>query len=100
VIGDETLGLTRISPKRRRRQGGASKSRSAKIAEAGRYCHRPDVIVSLITTQAPRPLAPTDCALIDWKQAGLHTPSFFRLFPVTLPQRESVQACFKAGFGA
>jgi hypothetical protein len=50
--------------------------------------HRPDVIVGLITTQPPKELAPTDCELRDWRQAGLHQPSFFRLFPVTLLQRE------------
>ena len=57
--------------------------------------------------------APTDCELRDWRQAGLHQPSFFRLFPVTLLQREvrligrpsesdwsSVRECFKAGFGS
>ena len=37
--------------------------------------HRPDVIVGIITTQTPQPLTPTDCALLDWKQAGLHAPS-------------------------
>jgi mRNA interferase MazF len=75
--------------------------------------HRPDVIVALITTQRPKELAPTDCELRDWRQAGLHQPSFFRLFSVTLRQREvrvirrlsevdwaSVRACFKAGFGS
>ena len=74
--------------------------------------HRPDVIVGLITTQPPKELSPTDCELRDWRQAGLHQPSVFRLFPVTLSQREvrligrlsesdwsSVRACFKAGFG-
>jgi mRNA interferase MazF len=74
---------------------------------------RPDVVVGLITTQAPQPMTPTDCPLLDWKQAGLHTASYFRLFPVTFPQQEvrligrlsdsdwaSVRACFKAGFGS
>ncbi|MBC8164672.1 MAG: type II toxin-antitoxin system PemK/MazF family toxin [Bryobacteraceae bacterium] len=74
--------------------------------------HRPDVIVGIITTQTPHSLAPTDCALLDWKRAGLHAPSHFRLFLVTLPHREvrlvgslsdsdwqSVQACFQRGFG-
>jgi mRNA interferase MazF len=73
--------------------------------------YRPDVIVGLITTQAPKELTPTDCELHDWGQAGLHQPSLFRLFPVTLLQREvrvigrlsesdwtRVRACFKAGF--
>jgi mRNA interferase MazF len=72
--------------------------------------YRPDVIVGVITTQAPRPIAPTDCELLDWRQAGLHAASFFRLFPITFPQREvrligklsesdwaSVRACLKAG---
>ena len=75
--------------------------------------HRPDVIVGLITTQQPIELAPTDCELRDWRQAGLRQPSFFRLFPVTLLQREvrligrlsesdwtSVRTCFKAGLGS
>jgi hypothetical protein len=75
--------------------------------------HRPDAIVGLITTQAPKERAPPDCELCDWREAGLHQPSFFRLFPVTLSQREvrligrlsasdwnSVCACFKAGLGS
>ena len=89
-----------------------TKTRPAVVLSTEDYHrHRPDVVVGLITTQAPKPLAPTDCVLLDWKQAGLHTASYFRLFPVTLPQREvrligrlsdsdwtSVRACFKAGF--
>ncbi len=75
--------------------------------------YRPDVIVGLITTQPPKELAPTDCELRDWREAGLHQPSFFRLFTVTLLQHEvrligqlseadwtSVRACFNAGFGS
>lgn len=90
-----------------------TKTRPAVVLSIDEYHrHRPDVIVGLITTQAPKPLAPTDCALRDWKHAGLHAASYFRLFPVTLPQREvrligrlsdsdwaSVRVCFKAGFG-
>jgi len=90
------------------------RGRSRKGIEARLYHrHRPDVIVGLITTQAPKEIAPTDCELLDWRQAGLHQPSFFRLFPVTLLQREvrligrlsesdwkSVRVCFKAGFGS
>lgn len=69
-----------------------------------------DVVVGLITTQTPNPLAPTDCELLDWKRAGLHAISFFRLFPVTFPQQEvriigrlsdsdrsSVRTCFRVG---
>ena len=91
-----------------------TKTRPAVVLSTEDYHqHRPDVVVGLITTQAPKPSTPTDCALRDWKQAGLHAPSYFRLFPVTLPQREvrligrlsdsdwaSVRECFKAGFSA
>jgi mRNA interferase MazF len=90
-----------------------TKTRPAVVLSTEDYHrHRPDVVVGLITTQVPRPLTPTDCELGDWRQAGLHMPSFFRLFPVTLPQHEvrligrlsdadwdSVRLCFKAGFG-
>ena len=89
-----------------------TKTRPAVVLSTEDYHrHRPDVVVGLITTQTPTPLAPTDCALRDWKQAGLRAVSYFRLFPVTLSQREvrligrlsdsdweSVRVCFKAGF--
>jgi mRNA interferase MazF len=91
----------------------ATKTRPAVVLSTEDYHrYRPDVVVGLITTQAPKPLALTDCALRDWKQAGLRAASYFRLFPVTLSQREvrligrlsdsdweSVQVCFRAGFG-
>jgi mRNA interferase MazF len=91
----------------------ATKVRPAVVLSTELYHrYRPDVIVGLITTQPPRELAPTDCELHDWRHAGFHQPSFFRLFPVTLLQRDvrligglsesdwaSVCACFKAGFG-
>jgi len=70
----------------------------------------PDVVVGVITTQTPIPLAPIDCELLDWKREELRAISYFRLFPVTLPQREvrvigrlsdndwaSVRTCFKVG---
>jgi mRNA interferase MazF len=73
---------------------------------------RPDVVVGVITTQAPKPESPTDCELLQWKLAGLHAASYFRLFPITFPQREvrligrladsdwrSVQACLRIGLG-
>ena len=91
----------------------ATKTRPAVVLSTEDYHrHRPDVVVGLITTQTPTPLAPTDCALRDWKQAGLRAVWYFRLFPVTLSQREvrvigrlsdadwkSVRECFRAGFG-
>jgi mRNA interferase MazF len=75
------------------------------------HLHRPDVIVGLITTQTPHPLAPTDCELFNWKTAGLHGTSFFRLYLFTVQRRQvrlighlsdsdwkTVQSCFRAGF--
>jgi mRNA interferase MazF len=91
-----------------------TKTRPAVVLSSEDYHrHRPDVIVGIITTQAPASMAPTDCALKEWKQAGLHSPSYFRLYPVTLPQHEvrligrlsdsdwaNVRLCFREGFGA
>ncbi len=65
------------------------KARPAVVLSTEDYhWNRPDVMVGLITTQAPQALAPTDCVLLDWKQAGLHAASYFRLFVVTFPQRQ------------
>ena len=33
-------------------------------------------------------MQPTDYEIEDWKQAGLHSRSFFRLYMVTLLQRD------------
>ena len=47
-----------------------TKTRPAVVLATEEYHrHRPDVVVGLITAQTPSPLAPTDCALRDWKQA-------------------------------
>jgi mRNA interferase MazF len=89
-----------------------TKARPAVVLSTEAYHrNRPDVIVGLITSRAPDFLAPTDCALLDWRQAGLHIVSYFRLFLVTLPQHEvrligrlsdsdweSVRKCFESGF--
>ena len=56
------------------------------LSTDGYHRHRPDVIVGILTSQDPSPATPTDCTLVDWKGAGLHSPSYFRLFLVTLPQ--------------
>ena len=58
-------------------------------------------------------MAPTDCVLFDWREAGLRTASYFRLFPVTLLRREvrpigrlsdadwaMVRACLREGLGS
>jgi hypothetical protein len=50
--------------------------------------HRTAVILGLITTKPAVPLCPTDCEITNWKAAGLHAPSCFRLYLVTLLQRD------------
>ena len=65
-----------------------TKTRPAVVLSTTEYHgHRPDVILGLITKKAD-PLCPTDCEIQDWKAAGLHVPSCFRLYLVTLLQRD------------
>jgi len=48
------------------------------------HTHRPDVIVGLLTTNIETATAPTDYVLKDWGAAGLHFPSAFRSYILTL----------------
>ena len=54
------------------------------------HTHRPDVIISLLTTQIASATAPTDYVLQDWAAAGLHRPSAARCFLATLPGADVV----------
>ena len=66
-----------------------TKMRPAVVLSTSAYQrHRPDVILGLITTRPPDPLCPTDCEIKNWRVAGLHVPSFFRLYLVTLGQSQ------------
>ncbi|MBI3698319.1 MAG: type II toxin-antitoxin system PemK/MazF family toxin [Acidobacteria bacterium] len=66
-----------------------TKTRPALVLSTEPYHrYRPDVILGLITTAYPDPPSPTDCELKDWRAAGLHAPSCFRLYLVTLRQRD------------
>lgn len=49
---------------------------------------RPDVIVGILTTQLPTPIAQTDYVLSDWREAGLRASSCFRLYLVTTDQAD------------
>lgn len=49
---------------------------------------RPDVIVGLLTSQVAKATAPTDYPLQDWAGAGLHLPSAFRVYLVTVLQAD------------
>lgn len=77
------------------------------------HAHRPDVIVGLLTTNTAAATAPTDCVLQDWSAAGLHQPSAFRSYLVTLDDGSvpaigrwsdrdwlSVQACLTSAIAA
>jgi mRNA interferase MazF len=48
------------------------------------HTHRPDVIVGLLTTNIEAATVPTDYVLKDWGAAGLHFPSAFRSYILTL----------------
>jgi mRNA interferase MazF len=53
---------------------------------------RPDTIAGVLTTQTPRPEAETDYLLLDWEQAGLRAPSWFRLYVITIEQQRTTLA--------
>ena len=68
-----------------------TKRRPAVVVSTDDYhTHRPDVIVSLLTTQIAAATAPTDYVIQDWAAAGLHRPSASRSFLATLPATDAV----------
>lgn len=54
------------------------------------HAHRPDVGISLLTTQIASATTPTDHVLQDWAAAGLRRPSAARCFLATLPSADVV----------
>ena len=63
------------------------KRRPAVVVSTDDYhSHRPDVILGAITTNLAAATTPMDCTLNDWAAEGLHRPSAFRTFLITLPQ--------------
>ena len=68
------------------------KRRPAIVVSTGIYhAHGADVILGEITTQLGKAVSPTDHALRDWRLAGLHQPSAFRSFLVTLVRTDALQ---------
>src|SRR4051812_5936194 len=62
------------------------KRRPAVVVSTSTYhSTRPDVILAVVTSQTASATAPSDYILQDWRAAGLHRPSAFRAFLVTLP---------------
>ncbi len=69
------------------------KRRPAVVVSTDAYhSHRPDVLLGAITTNIAAAATPMDFALNDWAAAGLHRPSAFRTFLVTLPQAQVLAA--------
>ena len=69
------------------------KRRPAVVVSTDAYhSHRPDVILGAITTNLAAAITPMDYTLNDWAAAGLHHPSVFRSFLVTLPQAQVLAA--------
>ena len=64
-----------------------TKRRPAVIVSSKEYHSvRPDFILGLLTSQVTKASGPTDHVLADWSAAGLHKPSAFRAFLVTVPK--------------
>ena len=62
-----------------------TKKRPAVVLSTSLYHrHRPDIIVGLLTSQVSKATAPTDYMLQDWAAAGLHVPTAFRSYLLTL----------------
>jgi mRNA interferase MazF len=55
------------------------------VSTAVYHAVRPDVMLSLLTSQSAKASGPTDYLLQDWAAAGLRSPSAFRAFLATLP---------------
>ncbi len=65
-----------------------TKRRPAVVVSSESYhSNRPDVILGLLTTRIPPSPCPSDHILKDWKIAGLHHPSCFRSFLITVPAK-------------
>jgi mRNA interferase MazF len=66
-----------------------TKTRPTVVLSTSEYHReRPDVILGLITTKPADIPCSTDYEIQDWELAGLHSPSHFRLYLVTLLQRD------------
>jgi hypothetical protein len=89
-----------------------SKVRPAIVIASDTYLvERPDVLVDILTTKAPRRVTSTDCVLLDWRASGLRAESYFRTYVLTMHRSEltvvgrvterdwnRVRACVRAAF--
>lgn len=58
------------------------------IASSAYLAERPDVLVGILTTRTPKPLASSDYSLQDWRAAGLRAESHFRAIVLTVHRSE------------
>ena len=66
------------------------KVRPAVVVASETYLvERPDVIVGMLTTRMPAPLASTDYVLQDWHSGGLRAPSCFRAYLLTVHRSQT-----------
>jgi len=89
-----------------------TKVRPAVVISSATYLvERPDVLVGILTTKAPKTTASTDCVLMDWQLAGLRAESYFRAYVLTTHRSEltinrpsqrpdwtRVKSCVRAAF--
>jgi mRNA interferase MazF len=68
-----------------------AKRRPALVVSTAAYHHaRPDAILAVLTGQVAAATQPTDHVLHDWPAAGLHRPTAYRTFLITLPRQDIV----------
>src|SRR5947207_1217507 len=71
----------------------ATKRRPALVVSTKAYhAARPDVILALLTGNVAAASGPTDYVLQDWSAAGLHQPTAFRCYLVTIAAADIVRS--------
>lgn len=67
----------------------ATKRRPALVVSTDLYHQaRPDVILAVLTGQVAAATQRTDHVLSDWSAAGLHRPTAYRTFLITVPRED------------
>lgn len=68
-----------------------AKRRPALVVSTAAYHQaRPDAILAVLTGQVAAASQPTDHVLSDWSAAGLHRPTAYRTFLITVPRQDIV----------
>lgn len=60
------------------------------VSTAAYHQARPDVILAVLTGQVAAATQTTDHVLHDWSAAGLHRPTAYRTFLITVPRQDIV----------